>query len=399
MTALSLQKVVEEALAKVGADTSFVRMPRGKPRTTTWLSIEHGFGIRHYATGRNVYIVQTRMGGKLRTITLGPASVLTRYQATQVARMVLAHARMGEDPATERKRKRSTPRYTDFLDEFWDKWATRWSPKTWNINGGYRRLYLQDAFEGLCIDELNEEHVTRWFAEVNRQTGPGAANMAFGLLRLMLNKAEDWGYRLENTNPCRVVRPNRNRPCERFLTQKELGRLGNVLAKERESDHAMRSLAAKAATLFILTGCRRGEIVGLHWKDIRGNRIKLRHGKSGPRMVWLGDEARALIDTIPRHDKIPWVFWNVPYRRPMKTIDTYWRQFREAAGLPGLRVHDLRHTFASHAAMNKETLPMIGRLLGHTNAGSTARYAHFDDDHVLEAAEQIGGAIERMLGD
>lgn len=369
MTALSLKQVVEEALASVGADTSFVRVPKGKPRTTTWLSIERGFGIRHYATGRNVYIVQTRMGGRLRTITLGPASVLTRYQATQVARMVLAHARMGEDPASERKRIRSAPRYTDFLDEFWEKWATRWSAKTWDLDGSYRRLYLQDAFPGLCIDELNEEDVTKWFAEVNRQTGPGAANMAFSLLRLMLNKAEDWGYRLENTNPCQVVRPNRNRPCERFLTHEELKRLGKVLAKERESDRPMRALAAQAAILLLLTGCRRGEILGLHWKDIRGNRIKLRHGKSGPRMVWLGDEARAVINTIPRHDKVPWVFWNVPYHRPMKTIDTYWRQFRDEAGLPGLRVHDLRHTFASHAAMNKETLPMIGRLLGHAKAG------------------------------
>ena len=398
MTALALRQVVEDALAKVGADVSFIRIPRGKPRTTTWLAIEHGFGIRHYASGRNVYIVQTRMGGKLRTVTLGPASVLTRTQATQVARMVLAHARMGENPATNRKRIRSAPRYTDFLDEFWEKWASRWSPKTYDINGGYRRLYLQNAFAELCIDELNEEHVTRWFAEVNRQTGPGAANMALGLLSLMLNKAEAWGYRLENTNPCRVVRMNRRRECERFLTHEELARLGLVLARARDGDHAMRSLAAKAATLLLLTGCRRGEILGLHWQDIHGTRIKLRHGKTGPRMVWLGNEARAIIDTIPRYEKIPWVFWNTPYRRPMRAIDTFWRQFRAQAGLPGLRVHDLRHTFASHAAMNKETLPMIGRLLGHASVQSTARYAHMDDEHVLHAAGQIGAAVKKMIG-
>ncbi|ATW05728.1 tyrosine-type recombinase/integrase [Sphingorhabdus sp. YGSMI21] len=398
MTALALRQVVEDALAKVGADVSLIRIPRGKPRTTTWLAIEHGFGIRHYASGRNVYIVQTRMGGKLRTVTLGPASVLTRTQATQVARMVLAHARMGENPATNRKRIRSAPRYTDFLDEFWEKWASRWSPKTYDINGGYRRLYLQNAFAELCIDELNEEHVTRWFAEVNRQTGPGAANMALGLLSLMLNKAEAWGYRLENTNPCRVVRMNRRRQCERFLTHEELARLGLVLARARDGDHAMRSLAAKAATLLLLTGCRRGEILGLHWQDIHGTRIKLRHGKTGPRMVWLGNEARAIIDTIPRYEKIPWMFWNTPYRRPMRAIDTFWRQFREQAGLPGLRVHDLRHTFASHAAMNKETLPMIGRLLGHASVQSTARYAHMDDEHVLDAAGQIGAAVEKMIG-
>ena len=92
------------------------------------------------------------------------------------------------------------------------------------------------------------------------------------------------------------------------------------------------------------------------------------------------------------------LFCNAPYHWPVKTIDPYWRKFRQGSGLPGLRVHDLRHTFASHAAMNKETLPMIGRLLGHPNAGSTARYAHFDDyHHVLKAAEQIATAMERML--
>lgn len=312
--------------------------------------------------------------------------------------MVLAHARMGENPATNRKRIRLAPSYTDFLDEIWEKWASRWSSKTYDINSGYRRLYLQNAFAELSIDELNEEHVTRWFAEVNRQTGPGAANMALGLLSLMLNKAEAWGYRLENTNPCRVVRMNRRRQCERFLTHEELARLGLVLARARDGDHAMRSLAAKAATLLLLTGCRRGEILGLHWQDIHGTRIKLRHGKTGPRMVWLGNEARAIIDTIPRYEKIPWVFWNTPYRRPMRAIDTFWRQFREQAGLPCLRVHDLRHTFASHAAMNKETLPMIGRLLGHASVQSTARYAHMDDEHVLDAAGEIGAAVEKMIG-
>lgn len=93
MTALALKQVVADALARVGADVRFIQIPRGKARTTTWLAIEHGFGIRHYPSGRNVYIVQTRMGGRLRTVTIGPASVLTRDQATRVARMVLAYAR------------------------------------------------------------------------------------------------------------------------------------------------------------------------------------------------------------------------------------------------------------------------------------------------------------------
>ena len=134
MTALALRQVVAEALAQVGADTNFIRVPRGKARSTTWIGIEHGFGIRHYPTGRNVYIVQTRMGGRLRTVTIGPASVITRTQATTVARMVLAYAQVGQDPATDRARIRSAPRFDDFMDEFWAKWAVRWSERTYSNN-------------------------------------------------------------------------------------------------------------------------------------------------------------------------------------------------------------------------------------------------------------------------
>ncbi len=398
MTALGLKRIVEEALAEVGANTSFLLVPRGKPRSTTWLGIEHGFGIRHYATGRNVYIVQTRMGGRLRTVTLGSAAVLTRHQATMVARRVIAYAQVGQDPATDRKRIRSAPRFDDFLAEYWAKWAPRWKPSTYETQTGYCALYLDDAFQGIFIDALNEADVTKWFADLNNCAGPGAANRTLDILKAMLNKAESWGYRLENTNPCRGIRPNRRRQCERFLSVAELSRLGCILTEARAGNDNVRSVAATAITLLILTGCRRGEVLGLQWQDVRGNRLKLRDSKTGPRTVWLGDDARALIDTLPRYRNNPWLFWNAKRGRPMATIDHVWRDVRGKAGLPNVRLHDLRHTFASHAAMNKETLPMIGRLLGHANNHSTARYAHLDDEHVLDAAEQIGAAIQRMLG-
>mgnify|MGYP003609473952 FL=1 len=102
MTSLALRQIVERALAEVGADPRWLSPPRGRPRTTTWLGVEQGFGIRHYSSGRQVYIVQARMGGRVRTITIGPASVLTRHQATTVARLILAWVRIGRDPATDR---------------------------------------------------------------------------------------------------------------------------------------------------------------------------------------------------------------------------------------------------------------------------------------------------------
>jgi integrase len=397
MTALALKQIVSEALAEVGANVAWMRLPKGKPRTTTWLGIEHGSGIRHYATGRNVYIVQTRMAGRLRTVTIGPASVITRHQATIVARRVIAYAQVGLDPATERKRIRSAPRFDDFLEEYWQRWSPHWKASTYETHEKYRRLYLDDAFPGVFIDALNEADVTKWFADLNNRIGPGGANRVMSILNNMLNKAESWGYRLENTNPCRAVRLNRKRRCERFLSRAELERLGEVLARMRAGEDPVRSIAATAVALLLLTGCRAGEITSLQWQDVRGNRLKLRDSKTGPRTVWLGDEARALIDSLPRHRKIVWLFWNWRYRKQLRNIDHYWYEIRAEAGLHRVRLHDLRHTFASHAAMNKETLPMIGRLLGHTNPQSTARYAHLDDEHVLDAAEQIGTAIERML--
>ena len=126
MTALALKQIVADALAEVGANVHFLRVPKGKPRTTTWLGIEHGFGIRHYPTGRNVYIVQTRMAGRLRTVTIGPASVITRHQATAVARRVIAYAQVGLDPATDRDRIRSSPCFDDFLNEYWTRWSPHW---------------------------------------------------------------------------------------------------------------------------------------------------------------------------------------------------------------------------------------------------------------------------------
>ncbi|WP_176593198.1 site-specific integrase [Sphingobium sp. EM0848] len=397
MTALALKQVVREALAEVGVAFDFTRLPRGKARTTTWLGGQ-GFGIRHYPSGRNVYIVQARMAGRLRTVTIGPATVLSRHQATTVSRRVIAYAQLGLDAAAERKRIRSAPGFVDFLEEYWTRWSPRWKPSTLDTHNKYRRLYLDRAFPDRTIDGLDEADVASWFSDLNNRLGPGGANRVMTILSSMMNKAEAWGYRLENSNPCKSIRFNRTRRCDRFLSHEELQRVGAVLARVRATDEAVRPIAATAITLMLLTGCRAGEIMDLQWRDVRGNRLKLRDSKTGPRTVWLGDEARALIDGLPRYMRSPWLFWNRNYGRRLKAVDYYWTEFQAEAGLRRVRLHDLRHTFASHAAMSQETLPMIGRLLGHSEIQSTARYAHLDDAHLLDAAEQIGAAIERMLG-
>ena len=397
MTALVLQEIMNQVLAEVGISFQYPYQYQTRARSTTWFAHERGFGLRRFATGREVYIVQTRMVGRLRTVTIAPTTIITQRQALTVARRVIAYAQVGHDPATDRKRIRSAPRFDDFLDEYWRRWSPQWKATTLATYETYRQLYLDDVFPSIFIDELNEGHVTKWFASLNNETGPGAANRCLTILANMLTKAESWGYRLENTKPCRPVRPNRKRRCERFLSHAELARLEKVLAEDRTGEDRLKAVMASAITLLLLTGCRSGEVAGLQWSDVKGNRLKLRDSKTGPRTVWLGDQARALIAAVPRQRGVVWLFWNPVLGKPVLRIGNHWPSIRDRAGLPGVRVHDLRHTFASHAAMNSETLPMIGRLLGHRNTQSTSRYAHLDGNHVLSAAEQIGATIERMV--
>ncbi len=139
------------------------------------------------------------------------------------------------------------------------------------------------------------------------------------------------------------------------------------------------------------------EILSLQWSDLKGLRLHLRDSKTGPRTVWLGDEARELILAMPRCGKNPWMFWNWRFHCQIQSIHSPWAKFRDEAGLNDVRLHDLRHTYASHAVMDRESLPMIGRLLGYATVKSTSRYAHFEDAHLLAAVETIGAAIERAM--
>ena len=388
MTAHSLTRIVAEELASVGIGTERGLGAWGAPRLTSWSQTLPGFGIRHYGRGRKVYIVQLHMGGRTRTVTIGNAALFTDAEAVAVARRILLRAQVGENPAEARQRTRSAPRFHDFLSLYWSKIAPSWKPSTRKNSGLYRRKHIDGAFPKMFIDEIEQADVLRWFIGVSDRSGPGAGNACLEIVRALFNKAEAWGVRAENTNPCAGIRMNRRRKCERFLSRAELARLGVVLnaARKTHPQHAT------AILTLLLTGCRLSEILTLKWSEIKGRRLLLTDSKTGPRTVWMGAEVRALLDALPRHRDRAEVFWDETRNAPL-SLAHFWNQWRDEAGLPGVRLHDLRHSFASHAARMSETLPMIGKLLGHAKIASTARYAHLDDGAVLEAAERVGKIV------
>ena len=395
MTAHSLQTLVAEALADIGLAAPAPE--HGRASCTKWLPGAHGIGLRSYPSGRSVYVVQTRMAGRLRMVTIGRTSVISEAQAIIVARRVLAHALVGNDPAETRKRIRAAPPWAPFLEQYWRACSPSWKPSTRSVQDIYRRVYLNTAFADMTIDAIGEPEVTRWFAEVTRQSGPGGANRCLSILNAMMVKAENWGYREEGSNPCRAVKQNRRKKLERYLSEPELARLGAALLAGRDNPVPEQRIAVAVITLLLLTGCRKGEIVSLRWTDVRGLRIKLADAKAGPRTVWLSLEARRVIDALPRPAKGVWLFQGRNGQISDNVLDKVWREVKREADLTGLRLHDLRHTFASHAAQRSETLPMIGKLLGHASLTSTARYAHLDDASVRAANEQIGRRLIECL--
>jgi integrase len=400
MNALTLDRVVAESLADIGVAIDPEAPPRGRPRRTEWFPNLFGIGLRHYASGRRIYVAQTRMGGTSRTVTIGSAAVLSEAQAVLVARRVLAHAMVGHNPASTRQRERQAPTFRRYLEEYWAKARPTWKPTTCRAFDVYRRLYLDGAFEGLTIDAVTTAHVMRWFTGVTEVSGPGGANQCMTILNTMMVKAEAWGYRPEGSNPLQGIRWNKRRKCERFLSVPELERLGAALGTVGNGDNETDARVAAAITLLVLTGCRKSEVLDLQWPDVRGNRLRLRDGKKGGRIVWLGDDARALIDRLPRSKKNdpPWLFTTPKGQRITPgMLDYRWKKVERLAALRNVRVHDLRHTFASHAAMTEEALPMIGKLLGHASVKSTARYAHLDDSHLIGANQKVGDAIELIM--
>ena len=364
-------------------------------RTTRWFPDLPGFGLRCHPGGKRVYIVQTRMRGRLRTVSLGSASLITEFEARKLARHVLLRAQTGGDPAEDRQAARSAPTFDAYLDDYWRRASPQWKPSTRRTHDVYRRGYLDGAFKGKTIDEITKPDVLGWFNQVTDRGGPGGANRVHSILNAMFAKAEAWGHRPEASNPCRGIRLNRRRKMERFLSVQELARLGEALEEGRADypDHTA------AVLLILFTGCRVSEILGLRWSDIRGHRLHLRDSKTGPRTVWIGAEGRAVIEGIVRRRKVEWVFFNWSTGRPIGELKSYWARVRARTGFSTLRLHDLRHTYASHAAALSETLPMIGKLLGHAEVRSTARYTHLDDADVLRTAEKVGGAIAVLIGE
>ena len=347
-----------------------------------------GFGLRVRRSGRKSYVVQTRIAGKLCWFTIGPHGPLNPDQARARALEILACAKKGIDPRDADARREAEPSMADLGRRFLEEYVpVHCKPSTREEYRRSVRLFVDPAIGELRVPEVRRKDIAALHHGLRDK--PYQANRTLGVLSKMFSLAEVWGWRPDGTNPCRHVKRYKEHKRERFLSPEETERLGQVL---REAEEEMPSAVA-AFRLLLLTGCRMSEIRDLRWDYVKDDCIELPDAKTGGRVVPLGPEARAVLSAIPRDEDNPWVIAGRLPGSHLTDLQRPWRRIRKQAGLEGVRIHDLRHSFASRALALGESLTMIGKLLGHTQVQTTARYAHLARDSIQTAAARITGSI------
>jgi len=286
-------------------------------------------------------------------------------------------------------------RSTTFANFVADPWMhacfDRCTPTTQTRVESLLRTQLMPEFGAMPLDRITPEDVHRWFDRYSC-TAPAGANRALDVLAQIFNHAVAWGHL--SANPARAIRRNPRPKPTRFLTIVEIQRLRAALDAHRARGSGRQQ--ADVIKLLLLTGCRKGELIGLRWAEVDGDRLFLRHSKSGPRTVYLSAEAQAIIASQPRIG--PFVFASSTDASQHRSSElSLWRKVRRSADLSDVRLHDLRHTFASHAVMAGVPLPVVSRLLGHAQLRMTLRYAHVSDRDTEAAAERVGSAISEVL--
>jgi integrase len=214
----------------------------------------------------------------------------------------------------------------------------------------------------------------------------------------MFNLAELWGLRPDGTNPRKHIKKYPEKKRERFFSGSELRAIGRVLT-EMEDERLELPSAIAAIRLLLFTGCRLNEIMTLKWEhvDIPNRALRLPDSKTGAKIVQIGEAAISILSSIEHGQDNPWVIRGRNPGAHLTDLQPFWQRLRGRAGLKDARIHDLRHTFASVAVSNGQSLPMIGKLLGHSQVQTTARYAHLANQPLLDAANDISALIEREI--
>ena len=369
-------------------DATIARLRPREREYTVWDTRAAGLGVRVRPSGGRSWVLLLDIGGRTKRVSLGPVGV----KGLEEVRKECHTRRANPESETRIAPARTVPLFRDFVAGPWkEAHFDGYKPSTQRTARYQLSGQLLPVFGAKPLDRIGEAAIRRWFERYSR-TAPGNANHCLACLRQILNFATAHGH-IER-NPAKRIVPNRRPVLTRFLSRKEVARLHSVLDAQTGKNGRQQ---ADIVRLLLLTGCRRGEIMGLRWLEVHEYGLSFTDAKTGPRTVPLGSGARAILDRQPRTGS-PFVFPS-PHdpARPRSPALPLWYRVRKEAGIEDVRLHDLRHTMASHAVMNGVPVPVVSRLLGHSNVRMTLRYAHLADRDIEAAAERVGKTVGALM--
>lgn len=379
-----------------------------------WDTDLKGFGLKITPAGRRAYVIQYRIGGRTapsRRMVIGTHGTLTTEQARKEAKTKLAQTQLGNDPMSEREHSRKDITVNELCDRYLADGCGHKKPTTVavdqsNIERHIRPLIGKKRIRSLRANDIErlQKDIANGKTSADQRTGPrgraivtggrGIAARSIALLSAMLSFAERHG--LIDQNPAKGVKLYKVEKRNRYLTAEELVRLGEALYAEEV--RGANPYAIAAIRTLLLSGCRKSEVLTLRWEnvDLVGGFLNLPDSKTGAKSIPIGKPVVDLLRTLPRTAGNSHVF---PGNSGGHLVDIQrvWNRVREAAGLPTVRLHDLRHTYASSAAMSGIGLPIIGRILGHSTPRTTDRYVGLADDPVRASADAIATSIQTHL--
>jgi integrase len=391
---------------------------------TVWDSELKGFGVRVRPSGARSYVVIYRPAGEgrraaVRRVTIDAIGKITPDQARTVAKRILGSIAHGDDPAGERAHERRAATLKELAETFLSEHVeAKRKPAT---AAKYR--YVVEAFIIPAFGRLKPSDITRGaVARVHHENAerPTIANYIVAVLSAIFTFGESRGLIPDGTNPTRHVERFEEEKRERFLTVAELARLGEALreaettglpwrgqiatgpkakhiAKPENRVSRFDPAAVAAVRLLMFTGCRLREILHLKWSEVDFERglLFLGDSKTGKKSIVLNAPALAILQGLP--DRGAYVIPGDLPDAPRSDLKRLWSAVTARADLAGVRIHDLRHTFASYGAGGGLGLPIVGKLLGHAQASSTFRYSHLDSDPLRRAADTIGATIAAAM--
>jgi integrase len=363
-------------------------------------SLVKGFGLRVTRARRRSFVLNYRSHGVERRLTIGDANDWPVAAAREEARRLKRLVDQGRDPMGERHEERSAPTVADLCDRYLAEHAPKKRSRSAGEDESLIRQWVRPEFGGRKVVDVGHRDVERLHAKISKGT-PTRANRVAALLSKAFALAITWEWRPDN--PCRGLQKNREQPRQRYLSGDELRRLMAALA-----DFPNQAVA-NAVRLLLLTGCRKGELLAAEWSqfDLKGKGVWMKPSSATKQgrshRIPLNTPARQLLAEIKATADRRVAGGNVEPSKfvfPARTAAGHmielkgaWARICRQAGLDGVRVHDLRHSYASILASAGLSLPIIGALLGHSQPGTTHRYSHLLDDPLRAATERAGAIV------